>query len=158
MKIEILSRQQLMIRAENPFSDNTALISITDPDREDVVLKYLPKHILRLKFEDVGDEIYEEILGRIPTPREQRQIEEQYRMFSSIQSQMTADFLMQLGGKADTLICQCEYGQSRSAAVAAAILEYSRQKGISVFSDSRYYPNKLVFRKLLSALRTQGHQ
>ena len=51
------------------------------------------------------------------------------------------------------LICQCGYGQSRSAACAAAILEYYEGRGIDVFADYRYYPNQLVFNKILEALR-----
>ncbi|NLB62365.1 MAG: hypothetical protein GX802_08150 [Clostridiales bacterium] len=50
------------------------------------------------------------------------------------------------------MICQCEYGQSRSAACAAAILEHFNNNGISVFADYRYYPNQLIFNKMLEAL------
>ncbi len=50
------------------------------------------------------------------------------------------------------IICQCEYGQSRSAACAAAILEHFEKNGISVFADYRYYPNQLIFNKLKEAL------
>ena len=50
------------------------------------------------------------------------------------------------------IICQCEYGQSRSAACAAAIKEYYERDGISIFADYRYYPNQLIFNKLLKAL------
>lgn len=52
------------------------------------------------------------------------------------------------------IICQCEYGQSRSAACAAAIKEYYEHDGISVFADYRYYPNQMIFNKLLDALKT----
>lgn len=52
------------------------------------------------------------------------------------------------------VICQCEHGQSRSAAIAAAILEYETQNGISIFTDDKYYPNKVVFRKVYRALLT----
>ena len=51
------------------------------------------------------------------------------------------------------IICQCDYGQSRSAACAAAILEHFESNGISIFADYRYYPNQLVFNKVLEALR-----
>ena len=51
------------------------------------------------------------------------------------------------------IICQCEYGMSRSAGCAAAILEYYQHSGITVFADDRYCPNKAVFRKLLAALK-----
>ena len=50
------------------------------------------------------------------------------------------------------LICQCEYGQSRSAACAAAILEFYDKNGISIFADYRYYPNQLVYNKVKDAL------
>ena len=53
------------------------------------------------------------------------------------------------------IICQCEYGQSRSAACAAAIIEYYEKNGISVFADYRYYPNQLIFNKLLDALKNK---
>ena len=51
------------------------------------------------------------------------------------------------------IICQCDYGQSRSAACCAAILEYYERTGITIFADYRYYPNQLVFNKVLTALR-----
>lgn len=50
------------------------------------------------------------------------------------------------------IICQCDYGQSRSAACAAAILERYEHSGIGVFADYRYYPNQLVFHKIYDAL------
>ena len=50
------------------------------------------------------------------------------------------------------IICQCEYGQSRSAATAAAILEHFEGKGLSVFADERYYPNQAVYHKVFDAL------
>ena len=52
------------------------------------------------------------------------------------------------------IVCQCEYGQSRSAACAAAIKEYYDHDGISIFADYRYYPNQLIFNKVLDALKT----
>ena len=59
--------------------------------------------------------------------------------------------------KADGLdiLCQCEYGQSRSAACAAAILEYFDGSGISIFADYRYYPNQVVYHKIMDALIKQ---
>ena len=50
------------------------------------------------------------------------------------------------------IICQCEYGQSRSAACAAAILEQFYKTGVSVFADYRYYPNQVVYHKVFDAL------
>ena len=53
------------------------------------------------------------------------------------------------------IICQCEYGQSRSAACAAAILEHFYHNGISIFADYRYYPNQMIFHKVFDALYSE---
>jgi len=50
------------------------------------------------------------------------------------------------------IICQCEYGQSRSAGCAAAILQHFSKNGIEIFADYRYYPNQLIYNKMLEAL------
>lgn len=50
------------------------------------------------------------------------------------------------------IICQCEYGQSRSAGCAAAIFQHFSNNGIDVFTDYRYYPNQLVYHKVFDAL------
>lgn len=57
--------------------------------------------------------------------------------------------------KADSLdiICQCDYGQSRSAACAAAILQQFEGRGIDIFVDYKYYPNQLVYHKVFDALK-----
>lgn len=141
--------------AKEPFPGDVAVISITNSEYEDVALVHQPEHILRLKFDDVSDEIYEELLGRKPSVREMHQIASRFHVLSNAQSQQMADFVLGLGNEG-TLICQCEHGQSRSAGVAAAVMEYYCRKGINVFADARYYPNKYVFRKLLHTLRIRG--
>lgn len=155
MTVEIMSRETLTKLAKEPFADNTAIISITDSEDEDVLLCHQPDHILRLKFDDVSDEIFEELLGRKPNVREMHQLAKKFHMLGNSQTQQMADFILSLKNKG-TLICQCEYGESRSAGVAAAVLEYYYRKGINIFADARYYPNKHVYRKLLGSLRIRG--
>ena len=58
------------------------------------------------------------------------------------------------GGK--DIICQCEYGQSRSAGCAAAILEYFYHSGISIFANYNYYPNQVVYHKVYDAIERQN--
>ena len=87
------------------------------------------------------------------TEDEIRIIEEKYHMFSDAMAKEISAFYFSVCDKIDCLICQCEHGQSRSAAVAAAILEFRNKKGIKVFASDRYYPNKVVFRKMLMALK-----
>ena len=155
MNVEIMGREELMVLAKEPFPGGTSLISSTDSDDPDVVLEHQPERVLRLKFDDVSDEIFEELLGRKPTVREMHQIASRFHLLSNAQTQQMADFILGTP-REGTLICQCEYGQSRSAGVAAAVMEYYYSKGIHIFADVRYYPNKLVFRKLLCSLRIRG--
>ena len=50
------------------------------------------------------------------------------------------------------IICQCDWGQSRSAGCAAAILQHFEARGIDIFADYRYYPNQLVYHRVFEAL------
>ena len=63
-----------------------------------------------------------------------------------------ARFIYEARAEGLDIICQCNYGQSRSAACAAAILQHFEGRGIDVFSDYRYYPNQLVYNKVFDAL------
>ena len=63
-----------------------------------------------------------------------------------------AEFIYKAKEEGLDIICQCEYGQSRSAGCAAAILEHFEGRGIDVFVDYRYYPNQLVYHKVFDAL------
>ena len=56
------------------------------------------------------------------------------------------------------IICQCEYGQSRSAGCAAAILEHFYRRGIDIFTDYKYYPNQVVYHKVFDALEAAAFQ
>ena len=78
-------------------------------------------------------------------------MEIKYNMLSEEQANKIASFYKTNKDNISTLICQCEHGQSRSAAVAAAILEVRSRRGIQTFADDRYFPNKVVFRKVLGA-------
>lgn len=56
------------------------------------------------------------------------------------------------------IICQCEYGQSRSAGCAAAILENFYRRGIDIFAEYKYYPNQVVYHKVFDALEALAFQ
>ena len=68
------------------------------------------------------------------------------------------DFICIVVKNGKDIICQCEHGQSRSAACAAAIKEHFEKSGIEVFADYRYYPNRLIFNKIYDALRGRKHK
>ena len=152
MKIKIMSRRAIEKYTENPITEDTAIISITDFNGSFAKLKKPPKYLLQIKFDDVDNDVMVDELGHQPTELERKMIESKYNMFSDEQARELANFYHSVADKSEYLICQCEHGQSRSAAVAAAILEYRSRKGIRIFSDDRYYPNKIVFRKVFAEL------
>ena len=63
-----------------------------------------------------------------------------------------AEFIYKAKDEGLDIICQCEYGQSRSAGCSAAILQHFEGRGIDIFTDYRYYPNQLVYHKVFNAL------
>jgi len=152
MTIEIESRESIEKRANESFPARIALISITDSDADFVTLKNMPEYLFQMKFDDVTDEDLEYHLGRKPTETEKLQIAEKIHMFKDGQAEEIAEFVKSILSVADILICQCEYGQSRSAGLAAAVRQFLYKDGIEIFADDRYYPNKLVYRKVLLAL------
>ena len=65
-----------------------------------------------------------------------------------------AEFYFGVRGKVNTMICQCEYGEAQSAAVAAAISELESRERLQYFIDEKYFPNKHVFRKVFAILQS----
>lgn len=145
MNIEIHSMQSLKQRASKPFAPGTALISIGDFGTELPQLEYKPEHILRLEFDDITPVgIDYESGGKYA-----------FRLFAAEQAKQIADFVYRYWNNGGTLLCQCRFGLSRSAAVAAAVKEHFDHNGIEIFADEeeQYCPNIFVFRLTLQALR-----
>ena len=152
MKMRILSREGIEALSQRRFAEKTAVISITDYGYSFAELKYQPNFLLQLDFDDIDGDVFVDELGRKPTDAERVKIESKYHMLSDEQAKQIADFYHSVHDKVEVIICQCEHGQSRSAAIAAAILEYKCRKGITIFADDRYYPNKTIFNKVLKAI------
>ena len=153
MKILIRSRKAIEKMSKSPFPKGTALISITDANDSPVNFENEPDFLLRLAFDDVDNYVFaDESIDNL-TQVEIVEMEKKYNMLSEEQANEIASFCENNKDNISTLICQCEHGQSRSAAVAAAILEFRSRRGIKIFSDDRYFPNKVVFRKVLGAFK-----
>lgn len=147
MKTLIKDRLEIEVLAQKPFERCTALISITDYGYDFAELKNKPQYLLQLEFDDVDNDVFED---EADLPK--HLIEEKYHMFTDVQAEKVARFYKTIKGKAEVVICQCEHGQSRSAAVAAAISEYENKNGIEIFADDKHFPNKIVFRKVYEHL------
>lgn len=144
--IRIMSRKAMEQMMGEGFPDNTAIISFYDPKSGRTPADYRP-----VDYSGVCDRVFAvgihdidiEILGDYGLTFETYFPE----------ADALARFVVAAVADGCDIICQCEYGQSRSAACAAAVKEFFDRSGIEVFADYRYYPNQLVFNKLLAALR-----
>lgn len=153
MKVSILSKRAVEKIAQQPFVVPTAIISIADFGDDFAVLKNAPIYLHRVAFDDVDNDVIVDELGSNGTEEQILAVEKKYKMFSTEQADEIAKFYFSVCDKVECIICQCEHGQSRSAAVAAAIIEHRSGEGIDIFADDNYYPNKVVFRRLLTALK-----
>ena len=156
MKIKIMSKRAIEKYAETPMTEKVAVISITDARGDFAILTNQPEYIFKVAFDDVDNDVIIDEVGQNASEEERKQVEKKYKMFSDEQAEDMATFYFSICENVECIICQCEHGQSRSAAVAAAIMEFRNRRGLKVFADDRYYPNKVVFRKLLAELKNRG--
>ena len=68
-----------------------------------------------------------------------------------------AQFIYDAYNSGRDIVCQCDYGQSRSAGCAAAIAEHFYKSGIEIFADFSRCPNKLIYHKMIDALNDFSH-
>lgn len=145
MNISIFSKEQMLRKLNTGKKlEDTAVISFYDPPNVKGVratpIDYKDK--TDMLFQVAVNDIDIEVLSEYGFT---------YETFFT-EAEELAEFIKEAKDKKMNIICQCEYGQSRSAACAAAILEFYESKGISIFADYRYYPNQLIYHKVIDAL------
>lgn len=145
MKVQIYSRKAIEELLQGDFPENTAVISFYDPPSKRTGELFKPvdykgkaERVFTIPIYDIDIEILEDYGLTFDT------------YFPEVNR--LAEYIHQAHKDGLDIICQCEYGQSRSAACAAAILQYYYNDGISIFADYRYYPNQLVYNKIKNAL------
>lgn len=147
MKIEIYSREAMEEVLARGLPENTAVISFHDPieqgrrrygDYAPIDYKGKCERFMQIAIRDLDPEAL---------PRFGLSVERYFPEADAL-----AAFIYGAIHDGFELICQCDYGQSRSAACAAAILQHFEGRGIDIFADYRYYPNQLVYHKVLDAL------
>lgn len=144
MEVSIYSRKAIGELIEKGFPQNTAVISFYTPrNRRDV-------EEARLNYEDVCSNVF-----YVGIPDIDIEILDDYGYSYDtylVEADELARFLYEARAEGLDIICQCDYGQSRSAACAAAILQHFEGRGIDIFANYRYYPNQLVYHKVFDAL------
>lgn len=145
MNVSIHSRESIEALLQEGLPPNTAIISFCDP-----ITARTPKGYKPVDYSGVSNPVFQIAVHDIDL-----EILPEYGLtYESYlpEAQPLAAFIRKANADGIDILCQCEYGQSRSAACAAAILEYYHQRGITIFADYRYYPNQLVFHKIYDAL------
>lgn len=146
MNVEIHSRKSMEELLKKDYLKYVAVISFYDPISDVPLTDYAPidytskcNRVFQIAIPDIHFDELEEYNLTYDT------------YFSEVDR--LAEFIITAKNNGLDIICQCEYGESRSAGCASAILEYYYQNGISVFADYRYSPNQLVFNKVLASLK-----
>lgn len=149
MNVKIYSRKAMEGLLKDNVLENTAVISFYDPpskrnSKVSTPVDYTGKcdRVFSIGIHDIDLEI----LGDYGLT---------YDTYFP-EADEVAEFIYKAKQDGLDIICQCEYGQSRSAACAAAILEHFYGTGISVFVDYRYYPNQVVYHKVFDALENKS--
>jgi hypothetical protein len=146
MKVEIYSKKAITELIAKEFPKNTAVISFYTPKgRSD-------SEENRVDYTNVCDKVF-----YVGIPDIDMEILSDYGYTYETylaEAEQLAEFIKAAVAGGLNIICQCDYGQSRSAACAAAILQYYEGRGVDVFADYRYYPNQLVYHKVFDALCT----
>lgn len=150
MKIDIYSRKSVEELITKGFPSNTAVISFYTPRSK------RKSEEIRANYCGVCDKVF-----YVGIPDIDIEILNDYGYtYESYLSEADAlaSFIYEARIEGRDIICQCDYGQSRSAACAAAILQHFENRGIDVFADYRYYPNQLVYHKVFDALEKNANR
>ena len=144
MKISIYSRKEIEKMIDNDFPKNTAVISFYDPKgiRSD--------NLTPVDYRNKAEMVYQVAVYDIDIEC----LKDYGLTFDTYlpEADKIAEFIYKAKEKGFDIICQCHYGQSRSAGCAAAILEHFEKNGISIFANYRYCPNQVIFNKIFDAL------
>lgn len=152
MKVSVYSREMIKrIIAEGSFPDNTAVISFYDP-----AIKRIDDDYSHVDYSDVCDTVFYSELDDLDLDY----LPEKGYTYDSYfpEAVELAEFINNAYRNGKDIICQCEYGQSRSAGCAAAILEHFYRRGIDIFAEYKYYPNQVVYHKVFDALESAAFQ
>lgn len=150
MKTQIYSREAIELQIKAGLQKNTAAISFRDremmPDDPYCIPVKYPQEVA--VFYCVADDITHDDFASCHPKADGLTV----KSFFVDAFQMAKFVLEQVAKGVDTFICQCEFGQSRSAGAAAAIQEFYNKNGAKIFEDLRYSPNRIIYEKLLKEL------
>jgi len=132
MNFKVLSRCEIK---DFITDDKHIVISVRDPNSEIAKLPRLKSRleVLDLEFSD---------LDGVHLPSSAF-----YILFDNDMAEKVIQFFNEYKDKVDLIICQCEAGISRSAAIAGALSKIINNDDTIYFK--KYIPNRLVYRTIL---------
>ena len=140
MTIHIMSRSNAIKYSMEHHHQTSAVISISDCDKESPMLENNPDNGIMarcmVKFDDV-----------------ERGAD---NCITEIDALKIVSFVAEVATNQDMLIVHCEAGVSRSAGVAAAIMKAVNGDDWEVFNNHRYIPNMTCYRTVLNAFHSKG--
>lgn len=142
----ICSRKAVEKLFQNGFPENTAVISFYDPESS----FHRGSDYRPVDYSGKADRVFQ-----IPLHDIDLSVLPEFGLtYDSYfpEADKLAEFIYSEKKDGFDLLCQCEYGESRSSGCAAAILEHFYKTGITIFTDYRYYPNQVVYHKVFDAL------
>ena len=138
MQYEVMSRYEARQASRQETAPTTAIISITDCASNKNI--FYPADWLKAVLEQQFDDVEAGSPG----------------CMTADQAIEVADFVLLVRKDVERFIVHCEFGQSRSAGIAAAISQYIEGNDAGIFTDGRYYPNRTCYRYVLNALKKRG--
>lgn len=143
LDIQILNRKEAKKFSYEPHDFKTAIISITDTDKADVIFEKNEinriRAILKLKFDDVE--------------RDSKDL----HCITKDDAEKIVNFINKNKNKVDKIIVHCEAGVSRSAGVGAAIMKAINGDDWVVFNNPTMCPNMKCYRTVLNAFQDAGY-
>ena len=149
MNVEVFSKFSIPKLIASGFPENTAVISFYSPVNGSEKNKF--------NYEGVCQDVF--YVGVYDITSIESFAEYGYTNETFLaEADELAQFIYDVKQRGMNIICQCEFGSSRSAACAAAILEHFDKRGSVILSNDRYHPNQIIYKKILLALEKVEEQ
>lgn len=146
MQVSVYSREEAeKMMQDGTFPENTAVISFYDPK-----IKHIDSDYDCLDYWNYADDVFYSELDDLDIGYLTKKGLTYDAYFPEVDEM--AEYIYDAYNNGRDIMCQCEYGQSRSAGCAAAILQHFYGTGIEIFADYRRYPNQVVYHKVFDAL------
>lgn len=144
MKFVILNKSKAERLSYTDYSSDKVIISIRTPGDKKAEFdsnNKTIKDILYLEFYDISYNSQEIFKG--------------YEPMSDEDAIKIKDFVLKWKDKVDTIWVHCDAGISRSAGVAAGILESLGEDNSYIFDSKMYFPNLLCYSKILNVFKSK---